>query len=71
MEARESKYREDRARRKLSKQGIVVRKSRAQAVTANNFGDYMLVNARRNAIIAGARYELTLEDIERYASDNA
>jgi len=34
-----------------------------QAVHLNNLGGFMLIDIRANAVVAGGRYELTLEQV--------
>jgi hypothetical protein len=67
MENKEIKAREDKARKQLTKQGYTLKKSRAQTYTANNQGGYMII---QNGIIqAGERFDMTLEDVERFAAE--
>lgn len=43
-------------------------KDRARSVSLDHFGEYMLVDADRNAIVGGQRFDWTLDDIEDYLS---
>ncbi len=52
--------------RKLAKEaGYLLKKSRA-AFSADNLGEYMLVENSTNAVICGSRYDATLEEIQEY-----
>lgn len=57
-----SKLSEDRIRRQLAKHGLVLRKGRGQ-IHANNLGGYMVVDLRNNAVVLGADFEYSLEEI--------
>jgi hypothetical protein len=48
--------------------GYSVRRSRQRANVPNldNLGHLMLVDAERNRIVLGERFDATLDDIERY-----
>lgn len=48
-----------RARRR----GLIVKKSR-RVVSADQLGGLMLVDGYRNAVIAGSRFDLTLDEAE-------
>jgi hypothetical protein len=59
--------REARVRRALAKQSMRVRKSRRRGEpTAGDQGGYMVVD-ENNYIVNGERFNLTLEDLERWA----
>lgn len=62
------KTREARARRQLNRQGYTLHKSRVITTTHDNQGGYMIVQSWNNAIEAGERFELSLEDVERFAA---
>lgn len=59
--------REQRVRRKLKSEGLILRKSRVLHTHVDNYGGYMIINAYTNGIEAGLRYDMFLDDIERYA----
>ena len=61
------KNRENRIRR-LARKHYVLRKSRARRYvpTMNNLGDFMLIEANRNLVVLGERFNATLEDIEAF-----
>jgi hypothetical protein len=56
---------EARVRRLARRQGYSVHKSRG-SFSINNRGEFMLVDANRNAIELGERFDATLDDIERW-----
>jgi hypothetical protein len=68
MEALMEKDQEARIRRRARRHGYVVRKSRERKYVphSNNFGDYMLIQADRNVVVLGERFNATLEDIEAF-----
>lgn len=61
------KKREDKVRRQLTRQGYILKKSRAGSYSADNQGGYMIV--RDGVIQAGERYDMLLEDVERFVSE--
>jgi hypothetical protein len=61
--------REARARRQLARQGLTVRKDRVRTWNLDHHGGYMVVN-ESNYIVGGQRFDLTLEDLERWAADS-
>lgn len=58
------KVRENKARRWARRHGMQLRKSRAQRLSIDNFGGYMLVDAGLNLIVKGDRFSLTLDAVE-------
>ena len=68
MDAKELKRRENKVRRQLAKEGYTLRKSRTQHTHAGDWGGYMIVDTFFNRIEAGERFDLDLEDVERFAA---
>ena len=63
------KTRENRVRRAAKRQGYIIRKSRSPYVfplNIDNHGGYMVINAFHNAIVAGIKYDMTLDDVEEF-----
>ena len=60
------KSREKRLRRLLLQQGYLLFKSRIRFPRAGNWGGYRIVNRGSKAIVAGAEFDLTLEDVEQF-----
>jgi len=58
------KVRENRLRRQAERLGLMLRKSRARRIHIDNLGDYMLVDAARNFVVAGDRYNLDLDAVQ-------
>lgn len=56
--------REARARRLARRQGLILYKDRARSRSIDHAGGYMIVDADRNVILAGQRYDLSLEQVE-------
>ena len=67
LEERINKRQEQRMRALARRHGYLVRKSR-RAVSLDNLGDYMLVEAARNIVVCGERYDATLEEIAQFLS---
>ncbi len=67
FEAETAKTREDKARKQLAKQGYTLKKSRAQTYTADNQGGYMIT--QDGVIQAGERFDMTLEDVEKFVAE--
>jgi hypothetical protein len=59
---------EARIRRLARRNGCIVRKSRGRKHVPHvtDFGDYMLIEARRNFVVLGERFDATLNDIEAF-----
>lgn len=57
---------ESMLRRALNKAGYSLRKSRQQFISINNLGGYMIVDTNHNAIVAGSRFELSLDDVAAF-----
>ena len=63
------KAREGRARRMAAGQGLTLRKSRVQMPNVDDHGGYRLVEMRRNAVVAGERFDLTLDEVEGWLAE--
>lgn len=60
---------ENKLRRALNKAGYTLHKSRARTINPENLGGYMIVNAYINAVVAGSRFELDIEDVQDWVQD--
>jgi hypothetical protein len=62
---------EARVRSLARRMGYSVRRSRQRANVPNldNLGQLMLVDAERNRIVLGERFDATLDDIEKYLTN--
>jgi hypothetical protein len=56
---------ESTVRARAARQGYALRKSHART-SSDNHGEYMLIDAERNFVVVGERYNATLEDILTY-----
>lgn len=63
------KAREDRLRRALRRFGLALRKSRVVKLNLDNLGGYTILDADHNYVVAGTRFDLTLEDVERFVQE--
>jgi len=59
---------EQSLRRVLKAAGYRMRKSRAP-ISSDNLGGYMIVDMSGNAVAAGGRFELTLEEVRETCAD--
>ncbi len=66
MRDTEIKRREDRVRRKLGRQGFMLRKDRARTRRPHHRGGYMIVD-NANHVMRGSDFELNLEAVEAFA----
>jgi hypothetical protein len=64
------KVREIKLRRWASRLGLVLHKSRARKWSIDNYQKYMIVNPYTNIIVAGQRYDLTLDAVEAFLQDD-
>ena len=62
---------ESRARRAAKKVGLVARKSRWRRDSVDNFGEFMLIDPRYNACVAGSRFNMTAEEVIDYCTELA
>ena len=60
---------EQRVRRKARRLGYCISKSRAM-ISLDNLGGYMLIDADSNFVVSGARYDLTLDDLDEMLSQS-
>ena len=60
--------RSNQLRRVLKAAGYRMRKSRAP-ISSDNLGGYMIVDMSGNAVAAGGRFELTLEEVREWVRD--
>jgi len=51
------------ARRAAKRAGLRLVKSRVRTISANNHGEYMLVEPRFNRCLAGERFDLSAESV--------
>ncbi len=57
---------ESTLRRRLKQMGYIARKSRWRRDSVDNHGGFQIINPFYNAIVAGVRFDLTLEDLEEF-----
>ena len=62
---------EKKIRRRLSAQGYGLHKSRRRNTTIDDWGGYMIYDLSTNYIEAGERFNLSLEDVEKFAFDES
>lgn len=56
---------ENKVRYALNKAGYGLHKSR-RSISIDNLGGYMIVDLECNAVVAGCRYDLSLEDVSEW-----
>lgn len=54
---------EARARRAAMRVGLIACKSRSRVGSLDNFGEFMLVDARLSCVVQGSRFELTAQAV--------
>lgn len=57
---------ENLCRRQAARLGLKLSKSRAKLPHINNLGEYIIIDRLTGAILAGERYELTLESAKAF-----
>jgi len=57
---------ENRLRRLAKQKGFILRKSRVKYISADNYGDYMILDRYSGNIVAGERWNLDLDDVEDF-----
>ena len=60
--------RESRLRRMAKRQRLVLQKSRIRTPNLDNEGGYMIFDPYHNNIMAGRHWDLTLDEVEAYLS---
>lgn len=60
---------EKQARYALSKRGYGLHKSCVQNIHTDNLGGYMIYDLYGNFVVAGSRYELTLDDVADWIAE--
>ena len=59
---------EQALRRVLKAAGCTIRRSR-NSISPDNLGGYMIIDLSSNGVVAGSRYELSLEEVRDWAKD--
>jgi hypothetical protein len=54
---------EAKARRIAKRNGYSAHKSRWRSDSIDNFGDFMLVDAETNCVVAGSRFDISAEEV--------
>ena len=62
---------EQKLRRTLKSAGYVLHKSRVRNIHLDNLGGYMIADIMTNAVVAGNRFQLSLEDVAEWAEELA
>jgi hypothetical protein len=57
------------ARRALKRQGYRLWRSRWRRGSIDNFGDFAIVLDEYDCIVAGPRFDLTLDDVEQWLAE--
>jgi hypothetical protein len=64
------KARENRLRRLAKKQNLYLRKSRVRHTNVDDWGGYMILDPYQNVVVAGERFNLTLDDVENFLKED-
>lgn len=54
---------ESRARRAAKRAGYRLQKSRSRTFHMNDYGEFMIVDAESDCVVAGSRYDMSAEDV--------
>jgi hypothetical protein len=54
---------ENRQRRRAKRLGFVLQKSRVRTIHMHDFGQYRLVDPDSNGVVAGAEFDLGIDDV--------
>lgn len=58
-----------RLRRIAARHDLTLQKSRSRSVHLDDLGGFMIVDIGRNAVVAGDRYDLDLDDVADFLAD--
>jgi hypothetical protein len=58
-----------RARRAARGSGLTAKKSRWRRGSIDNHGEFMIVDPSNNSVVAGARFDLTAQDVIDYCAE--
>lgn len=61
------KNQEQKLRRTLKSAGYALHKSRVRNIHGDNLGGYAIVLVKYNAVVAGDRFQLSLEEVAEWA----
>ena len=61
---------EDRVRRIARRQGYALHKDKAGVWSFSHQGGWQIVDAERNWLVAGERFDLSLDDVEQWLSED-
>ena len=62
---------EAKLRRECKKRNIILKKSRIRNINIDDMGGYMMIDLYGNYVIAGSRYDMSLEDVANWLNDTA
>jgi hypothetical protein len=62
----DTETRENMLRRELAKNGFLLKKSHVFIPNSYNLGGYKIVYASRNQVVAGSKFELSLDNLEDF-----
>ena len=65
MDTEQHRRHEDRVRRIARRQGYALHKDKAGVWSFNHQGGWQIVDAERNWLVAGERFDLSLDDVEQ------
>jgi len=63
------KVREIRLRNWATRLGLSLHKSRVRRWSIDNHQEYMIANPSQNMVVCGERYELDLDDVEKFLEE--
>ena len=70
MDAEQHDTNEDRVHRIARRQGHALTRTRRESGPSNHQGGWQIVDAERNWLIAGERFDLSLDDVEQWLTED-
>jgi hypothetical protein len=70
VDAEQHDRNEDRVRRIARRQGYALHKDKAGVWSFNHQGGWQIVDAVRNWLVVGERFDLSLDDVEQWLSED-
>jgi hypothetical protein len=70
VDAEQHDKNEDRVRRFARRQGYALHKDKAAVWSFNHQGGWQIVDAERNWLVVGERFDLSLDDVEQWLSED-
>jgi hypothetical protein len=70
VDIRQNEGNEERVRGTAKRQGYALHKDKAGVWSFNHQGGWQIVDAERNWLVVGERFDLSLDDVEQWLSED-